>query len=74
MNAIHFKVRVHPSLVQLINNLAQDTDKQYDKLTLTCSKIDKYITKKDCVWYAVKNNPVSAEIIVEERYGNWQDN
>ena len=39
----------------------------------TCTEIYKYIKKEDCIRDAVKHYPVCTEIIVEERYGNWQN-
>ena len=38
--------------------------------SLTCSKIDGYITQKDRVRNAVENDPVQAEVIIEEGNGH----
>lgn len=40
---------------------------------LTCAEVDDEVEKKDSVWDAVENDPVCAQVIVEEGDYDWQD-
>lgn len=41
--------------------------------SLTCSEVNDNVQEKDSVWDAVEDNPVRAEVIIEERNGDWED-
>lgn len=41
--------------------------------TLTCSKVNDNVNHKDSVAKAVEGYPASAQVVVEERNRNWQD-
>jgi len=38
----------------------------------TCSKVDDEIGEEDCVADSVEDNPMSAEVVIEERDGDRQ--
>lgn len=44
-----------------------------NKNMLTCSKINDDIYKKYGVRKTIEGNPTRAEVIIEEGYGNWQN-
>ena len=39
----------------------------------TCSEVDNEVEKEDCIWDSVEDDPVGAQIVVEEGYGDRKD-